>query len=276
MMTNRGFRFGVVAAPSGDGDQWRGMARQVEDLGYSTLLMPDGMQLLSPWPALAIAASATSDLRVGTFVLASPLRQPRLAAWDAHSLSVLTDGRLELGVGTGRPEVAQQAVELVGMPPTTGAQRLAMAAQTIDDLRELDGDRHTPVMVAASGPKARAMAAAKADIVTLARGPLAAREEMAGLFAELREMAGDRADRIELAMNLFVVGEELPPWIRQFLNVDATTLIEHDSLAMLRGSAREMADELQRRREQFGVSYITVNSAFFQELAPVVELLNGT
>src|SRR5205823_14907070 len=125
IMTSRAFRFGVVAAPQSGGEQWRKTARRVEELGYSTLLMPDGMQLLSPWSSLAVAASVTTTLRVGTFVLASPLRAPRLAAWDAHSLSEVTDGRFELGIGTGRPEVIQQAVEQLGRPETNGTQRLA-------------------------------------------------------------------------------------------------------------------------------------------------------
>jgi alkanesulfonate monooxygenase SsuD/methylene tetrahydromethanopterin reductase-like flavin-dependent oxidoreductase (luciferase family) len=49
------------------------MARRAEELGYSSLLMPDGMQLLSPLLALALAEGATTSLHVGTFVLASPL-----------------------------------------------------------------------------------------------------------------------------------------------------------------------------------------------------------
>jgi hypothetical protein len=44
---------------------------------------------------------------------------------------------------------------------------------------------------------------------------------------------------------------------------------------MLRGSTQEMADELQRGRDTFGVSYISVNAAFFEQLASVVELLSG-
>src|SRR5512140_2746965 len=79
-MTNP-FRFAAVVAPSPqDAGSWRDQARRVADLGYSTLLMPDGTQLLSPFPSLAIAAEA-SGLRVGTFVLAGPLRPPLSAAW---------------------------------------------------------------------------------------------------------------------------------------------------------------------------------------------------
>jgi alkanesulfonate monooxygenase SsuD/methylene tetrahydromethanopterin reductase-like flavin-dependent oxidoreductase (luciferase family) len=273
-MTSKGFRFGVQATPQG-GEQWLATAQQAEELGYSTLLMADGMQLLSPMPSLAIAAGATTTLRVGTFVLASPLRAPGQAAWDAHTLSVLTSGRFEFGIGTGRPEVVQQSVELLGQPDTSPAQRLARAGQTIDHLRELDGDQHTPVLMAASGPRARAVAAAKADIVTLATGPLASRDEVARLAAEVRDAAGDRAGGLEFAMPIFAIGDELPPWMQQFLGVDAATLIARDSLAILRGSTQQIADELQRRRDAIGVSYFSVNAAFREQLAPVVELLTG-
>jgi hypothetical protein len=36
-----------------------------------------------------------------------------------------------------------------------------------------------------------------------------------------------------------------------------------------------MADELRRRRDAIGVSYVSVNAAFCEQLAPVVELLAG-
>lgn len=271
---HRAFRFGVVAGPMGSGEQWQRTARRVEELGYSTLLVPDGPQLLSSFPSLAVAASVTRAIRVGAYVIASPLRHPRLAAWDAHSLSVLSGGRFDMGIGTGRPEVAEQAVELFGQPRTTPAQRLAQVEQTIDCLRELDGDHRTPVLIATGGPRARALAAARADIVALGTGPLASRHDMARAVADLREAAGERADQIELQTNIFVLGDEMPEWTARFLRTDPATLIAHDSLLMLRGtSPRQMADELQRRREAFGISYISVNAAFMEQMVPVAELL---
>lgn len=272
-MSGRAFRFGVVASAEGGGEHWRDTARRVEELGYATLLAPDGMHMVSPMPSLAVAASVTANLRVGTFVLASPLRPARLAAWDAHSLSVLLNGRFELGIGTGRPEVIEQAAGM-GLDPGPAARRLTRLQETIDQLRELDGDRRTPVMVAASGPKVRAMAAAKADIVALTRGPLLGRDEMRQMIVDLRAAAGDRADALELVMNILVVGEQVPRWMRQF-GADAAALAAHDSMMMLRGTPRQMADELQRRRDALGTSYVTVNSAYMDRLAPVVELLAG-
>ena len=110
----RPFRFGVVAPLAtsrrtpgnralADLPTWRDRVRRIADSGYSTLLMPDVPQWQpAPGPTLAFAA-ALADLRVGTWVYASPLRPAWSTAWEAHSLSVLTDGRFEMGVGTGRP-----------------------------------------------------------------------------------------------------------------------------------------------------------------------------
>jgi probable F420-dependent oxidoreductase len=273
-MDGKAFRFAVQAV-SENGEHWLATARRAESLGYSTLLMPDGMQLPAPMPALALAAGATTTLRVGAFVLASPLRAPRLAAWEAHTLSSLSGGRFEMGIGTGRPEAAQDAVQLLGQQPTTGAQRLAQVQQTIDDLRALDGEHHTPVLMAAAGPKALAMAAAKADIVTLALGPTARREDVAALVVQLEAAAGDRAGALELMAPIFVIGDEAPPWAQRFLQTDMATLIERDSLLILRGTAREMADELERRRDRLAISYVSVNAAYIEQFAPVVGLLAG-
>jgi probable F420-dependent oxidoreductase len=273
-VTSTPFRFAAQASPQ-NGRQWLALARQAEQLGYSSLLMPDGLQLPSPMPALAAAGAATTTLRLGTWVLAAPLRAPRLAAWDAHTLSLLSGGRFELGIGTGRPEVVTEAAEIYGGPELTGAQRLAQVEQTIDELRALDGDEHTPVLIAAGGPKARALAAAKADIITPAAGPLADRGKVAELVAGIRAAAGDRGAGLEFAAPIFVVGDEAPPWVLRFTGADMATLIARDSLMILQGSPAQMAEELQRRRETLGISYFSVNATFIEQFAPVVELLAG-
>lgn len=239
-MSDHRFRFGVVATPQ-NAAQWRDTARRVVELGYTTLLMPDGLQLLSPFPALATAA-ATVQVRVGTFVLAAPLRPPRSAAWEAHSLTVLTGGRFELGIGTGLPHTATQAAHELGLPLRSATERLAAVSETVDHLRSLDGDTHTPVLIAAGGPRARALAAERADIITLAARPLTSRTELAQMVTDIRTHAGDRADSIELAMNVFVVGEQIPPWAEQYIGAGAATLIAHDSLTLLLKPPRRRRD----------------------------------
>jgi len=75
-------------------------------------------------------------------------------------------------------------------------------------------------------------------------------------------------------MNLFAVGNgELPVWTKQAAGVDAEELAKSDSLMLLPGTPQEMADELLRRRDDFGATYISVNATYLEELAPVIELL---
>jgi alkanesulfonate monooxygenase SsuD/methylene tetrahydromethanopterin reductase-like flavin-dependent oxidoreductase (luciferase family) len=80
----RPFRFGVAVMPTGrsSASTIQQTARAAAEHGYSILLVPDSMFLLSPLPTLAIAASA-ADIRVGTFVMSVPLRAPAVTAWEA-------------------------------------------------------------------------------------------------------------------------------------------------------------------------------------------------
>jgi hypothetical protein len=75
----------------------------------------------------------------------------------------------------------------------------------------------------------------------------------------------------ELSMNVNVVGDEVPPWMTRFVGDPAS--LPDDSYGRLRGTPREMADDLRRRRDDLGVSYFAVGEAFAEVLAPVVEQL---
>ena len=238
--------------------------------------MPDVSHLLAPGPALGVAAGA-ADIGVGTWVYAAPLRTPQQTAREAHSLSVLTGGRFEMGIGTGHPQSGEFAAKL-GMPFGSPAERLAQVRATIDALRELDGAAlHTRVLVAAGGPKVRALAAEKADIVSIAAAPLTPRAHVAEAVADVRARAGARADDIEIAMNLFSVGDDVPAHAKQATGAESAELIAADSLVVLRGAGpSEWADELRRRRAEIGSSYVLVSAEYMAALAPVVEALTGT
>src|SRR6195256_2857730 len=135
----RALRFGVVAPLTTDMPTWRDRVRRVADSGYSTLLMPDVPQWQpAPGPTLATAAALAPSLRVGTWVYASPLRPAWMTAWEAHSLSVLTDGRFEMGTGTGRPGIEDELREK-GLPVVPSSERLAPGRETVTALRGLDG-----------------------------------------------------------------------------------------------------------------------------------------
>src|SRR5262249_25963487 len=102
MSERRRFRFGAQVSWAAAGKEWLDRGRLIEELGYSTLLMPDHLhQQLAPFPALASVAAVTSKLRVGTLVLDNDFRHPAVLAKEAATLDLLSGGRLELGLGAG-------------------------------------------------------------------------------------------------------------------------------------------------------------------------------
>ncbi|MEV0433163.1 LLM class flavin-dependent oxidoreductase [Nocardia sp. NPDC050413] len=265
----RKFRFGVVAPLRSEAQVWRERVRRIAGLGYSTLLVPD-FPLTQPAPAPMLAtAAALTDLRVGTWVYASPLRPPWMTAWEAHSLSLLTDGRFEMGIGTGRGGIEDELRDK-GLPIVPPGERLAHIRETVDRLRELDGpDRRTPVAMAVYGPKARALAAEIADTVTF---PLddRPRNQVEQLTREFRTANGP-----ELALAVPVIGDTVAPHMAHPAT-DPAALRAADALSVLPDDPAAAIDEIQRRREEAGFSYIVVGADVAERFAPVVTALAGT
>jgi alkanesulfonate monooxygenase SsuD/methylene tetrahydromethanopterin reductase-like flavin-dependent oxidoreductase (luciferase family) len=246
--------------------------RRLADVGFSTLLMPDFPQLQpAPAPTLAIAATVSADLRVGTWVYASPLRPVWSTAWEAHSLSMLTAGRFEMGIGTGRPGIEDE-LRTRGMPVASRSERLTQVREVVTMLRDLDGpDRQTPVVMAVHGPKAQAMAAEVADTVAFALMPGEDRGEMTQVVRDFRV----RAERdVELAQQVAVIGDTVAPHLAP-PNLDPAALRAADALEVLPQDPAAAVDELQRRREEIGFSYFVFGAIHADLLAPVVAELAG-
>lgn len=107
--------------------------------------------------------------------------------------------------------------------------------------------------------------------MTIAVPALTPRSNVAAATADVGAKAagGD----IEIAMNLFAVGEQIPPHAKQTTGAEPAELVAADSLQVLRGDTRAMVAELNRWREEFGASYILVNVQLMDQLAPVIETL---
>jgi probable F420-dependent oxidoreductase len=266
-MSTHPFRFGLVAATARSGTAWTALARRAEDRGFATFLIPDTAHTLSPLPAAAAAAAATTRLRVGTFVLAAGQRTPAVTARETATLATLTDGRFELGLGAGRPDAADDAAAL-GLPPTTVGERIAAVRHTVELVRNNNSAR---ILIAAGGPTMLRLAGELADTVALGVAPTGTEDDMAAAAGRATAAGRD----VELSANLLAVGTETPDWLRAQLGTDAATLAAAGSAAVLTGTPADMADTLQRRRERYGVSYITVNPGYLDQLAPVIDRLAG-
>ena len=295
----RRFRFGVVAASARSGEEWANTARQIESLGYASLVVPDNLgYTLAPLPALAVAAAATRSLRLGTYVLANDFRHPVLLAKDVATLDLLSGGRVELGLGAGRPDSAAEN-RMLGVPFDSGAVRIARLAESLEILKMLLEGRHAtargahyavadarisprpvqqprpPILVAGSGRQLLRLAAREADSIALGVPPDATEATAAEKIGWIREAAGDRFDRIELNVNLMAVGDRVPRQLAARYGLSAEALAQRGSVAALTGTTEQMCEQLLERRDRLGISYVLVSDELMEALAPVVERLTG-
>src|SRR5438034_5866786 len=166
------------------------VAQRAEPLGYDTLLMPDHLtDQLAPVPALAAAAAATTTLRIGSFVFDNDYRDPVMLAKEATTLDLLSDGRLEFGIGAGWNRRDYRQLGIPYDPPKLRVDRLEEALALIKRLwiermvthrgafyRIADATvlprptqrPHPPVMVGGGGPRMLRIAAREAQIVAIA------------------------------------------------------------------------------------------------------------
>ena len=293
------FRFGVVAAQAQSADQWIGMARRAEELGFSTFLIPDTLgPTLSPIPALTAVAVATRTIRMGSYVFANDMRNPVLLARECATLDFLSGGRFELGLGAGRPGIEGDYRKL-GINHESGGVRVARLAEALGIMKRLLGGEkvdqsgrhyqvagadvfplpvqqpHPPIMVAATGPRLLALAAGEADIVALGVQPNQGESVFQEKVDILRQAAGARFDQLELNANLAAVGDQVHPWMMRQYGLDLAQLREIGSPSILLGSVEEMCDQLERRRERLGISYVNCSAEMMDAMAPMVARLAG-
>jgi probable F420-dependent oxidoreductase len=308
MEPRRAFRFGVVCWQARSRHDWMEKARQAEQLGYATFLVPDHLQdQLAPVPALLAAADATTTLRIGSHVFANDFRHPVMLAKEAATLDLLSDGRFELGLGAGYLRVEYNQAGLVFVPPGVRVGRLEEAIRLIKQLLSggpttFTGTHYTvtdlpglpkpaqqpqpPILMGGGGPRLLALAAREADIVSIV---LRSRTDGSGLdladiaaasmarkVMQVQAAAGDRWTTLELStlIQRVVVTDD---W-----DTPATQLGERyglppeqvlESPFILLGTVAQLCEVLHARREQYGLSYIVVFEPSMDAFAPVVARL---
>lgn len=307
------FRFGANLWHASSRTAWVEKARKLEALGYAVLSVPDHLaDFLAPLPALVSAAEATTRLRVGTYVLNNDFRHPVLVAREAATVDLLTDGRLQLGLGAGfmqaeydqmgvrfdpggrRVERLAEAVRLMkglftGQPVTFVGQHYHV---TRCQLQPLPVQRpHPPLLIGGNGRRLLALAAQEADMVGLTgitfrpggQGPELSGWTVAGLEERLqciREAAGARYDHLELGalVQRVEVTEHRYLAAEELVNrwpqLDASEILQ--SPFVLVGTVEQIVEDLRMRRERWGISSYVVFERDMDTFAPVVARLAGT
>ena len=318
------FRFAVQATNAAGGREWHDTVRKVEDLGYSTLFLADHYlgpgpaqraartprQDLAPIAAMAAAAAVSQTLRIGCRVFCVDYHAPAVLAKEAATLDLLSDGRLEMGLGAGWSEVEYTAMGLDFEPP---GRRIAKLAEVVSFIKahwqgdELDwpGDfvqvhgyagrprplqrPHPPIMIGGGGQRVLSLAGREADIVSISSVPFVARDAdgldpqaVAGRrLSFVRDAAGERFGALDV---------ESSPYFTQITDDPETALaglaevakstgiaieLLRDHPNVLVGSVESVVETLHSRREKLGINYVTVQQSQIESFAPVVALLHG-
>jgi probable F420-dependent oxidoreductase len=307
----RPFRFGVQLSGPANAKGWVEAIRRIEDLGYATATMPDHFTgQLAPMPALSVAAAASTSLRIGALVLANDYKHPVVLAKELATLDVLSEGRVEIGLGAGWMESDYRASGLAYDRPGVRIDRFAEGIAVLkgamgDEAFSFAGEHYTitdydgqpkpvqrphpPLLVGGGGRRLLTIAAREADIIgingTLAAGVVGpeavatmTREAVDERIALVREAAGDRIEEIELNIRVFFVSVTddragVLAGVASMFGVDEA-MVAASPFALV-GSTAAMADELLCRREELGFSYIIVGGDDVDAFAPVVAQLAG-
>lgn len=307
----RTFRFGVQVHSAPSGQAWTDIARQAENLGYSTLFMPDHFgDQFAPVPALAAAAAVTTDLRVGALVLDNDYKHPLVLAKELATIDVLSGGRLEIGLGAGWMKSDYDESGMSYDPPATRVDRFEEGLAVIigllgDEPLTFEGDHYRisahnglpkpaqsprpPVLVGGGKRRMLSIAGRSADIVginpTIPNGEVdadAARSGTATATDEklgwVRAAAGDRYGDLEINLLNFgcFVTDDRDALIDQMapaFGISPEELAEFPHA--LAGTVDEICTTLEQRRDRWDASYIVIQHDAMEAMAPVVARLAG-
>lgn len=252
---------------------------------------------------------ALQTLRFGTAVLGNDYRHPAVLAKDAATLDVVSGGRLELGIGAGWLREDYEALGLDYAAPRVRIDRLAEALTVIKacwtgDPFDFSGEHYAirtyaarpmpaqkprpPIIVGGGSPRVLRLAGAEADIVGI--HPSTAKSDFVTDTQEeptcrklewIREGAGARFGELELMMACegAVTSRRDTAALRTAADLGAPAATVEEVVAsaiVLIGTVEEICETLERRREQWGVSYVVIDAAAYEGFAPVVARLAGT
>jgi probable F420-dependent oxidoreductase len=316
------FRFGIQSFNADSAEQWTDRVRKAEALGYSAFHLADHIlgpgpaleaaahpiQNLAAIPAMAYAAAVTSEINIGCRVFCIDYHLPVVLIKSAMTIDMLSNGRLEFGLGAGWIKSEYEATGIEFDEPSVRIDRLADVVEGIKAFRG-DGQANVsndsinwkdfeglpkprgkaPIMIGGGSPRVLRLGGREADIVSLnfnnRKGMIgpdgvqkSTESETTKKIGWIKEGAGDRFDDIEIEIGAYFtfVMDDAKPMVQmmsQQFGFSEEEMLRHPH--GLFGGVDTICEELERRREQYGISYFTVGEDNLESFAPVVERLTG-
>jgi probable F420-dependent oxidoreductase len=308
----RTFRFAAELHAPLPGSNWVDSFKELEDLGYSTLFLPDHFdEGPGPLATLGAAAVSTSTLHLGVLVLDCDYRHPAVVQRELATIDQLSGGRLEIGLGAGwkktdydrsgipmeRPgiRVDRMIEHTAVIKGLFGSEPLTFSGEhyQITEMPGLAGNTPgecPPILIGGGAPRVLGFAGRHADIIgvnaSIHSGAIdtesahdALPERIDAKVARVRETAGKRFDDIELNAWLSVAQlttdtDAVASVIAELFSADVESVLA-SPLALI-GNQAEVGDRLRERRERWGYSYTTIPGDEVRAFAPVVAELTGT
>jgi probable F420-dependent oxidoreductase len=268
------------------------------------------VQNVAAIPAMAVAIEATSTIRVGCRVLCTDYRNPVMLAKELATLDMFSEGRLEIGLGAGW---LQGEYEAMGVKWDSAGVRIDRFEETLTVLRALMGEgeanvtgthvhavgfegapkphggKMPPIMIGGGAKRILGIAGREADIVSLNFNNSSGKIGPAGIGSSTAELtheklgwvkagARDRFDSLEIEIGAYftVVTDQRDATLAKMgpmLGLTAEQFAEHPH--GLVGSVDAICEQVLARRDQYGISYVTVGRTNMEAFAPVVAKLAG-
>ena len=290
---------------------WAELARKVEDLGFTRLTVADHLdEQLAPVPALMAAANATSHLRIGSLVFCNDYRHPAMLAKEAATLDLLSDGRLDFGIGAGwmrsdyeragismdspgeRIDRLEEAIQVILGLFSEGPYSVSGRHYHIEGLAGLPKPTqlpHPPLCIGGGGKRVLQLAARYANIIGLnpkltagvidsSVGADATEAATDRKLAWIAEAAGDRFSELEIQVRtqIVIITNERHAVAESLaagfgLSTEEALKTPH----ALAGTSEQIVEDLLYRRERFGITSVGVDMDAIDTLGPVIAALDG-
>jgi probable F420-dependent oxidoreductase len=307
----RPFRFGAIVNTTAETAGWAEICRRVEDAGCTTVYVSDHFgDQFALIPALAAALNASTTVRAGALVACNDYRHPVTYAKELATLDVLSNGRVDWGIGAGWLDREYHQVGIQFDHGSVRAARLREAVTIMKGLfadgafsfsgahysvRDLDGRPkptqrpHPPLTIGAQGKHLLSFAARQADVISVAPslscrqlGAIPPRQSVENAVDEqirwICEAAADRLPTIELNMvasPLAVTRDRSAAAESIAPNIGMTPAEALRAPHAWLGTTAELCDKLQQHRDRWGISSWAVNLTSLPVVASVIERLAG-
>ena len=273
-------RFGVNVRRAGSRREFVAFVGRAEELGYDVLATPDHLGGMSPFAALAAAAVTTDRLRLRTYVLNIGFWNPALLAREVRTLDMLSEGRVELGLGAGHMKSEHDEA---GLPWRPLPERVEQLEQMVVDVRPRLPDS-VPLVIGAMSRQGLALAARHADVVAFAglrqvtgappgTFTLCSAAETADRVDHVRRQAGGRRYRSDVLLQKVVIDRDPEEAAAEIVAGAPGLTVEQvldTPFALFARDASEAATELRRRHDVYGFDGVTTHQSEMDGLAGVM------